>query len=132
MKEGGLLVVFKPARFRLIARETEATAYTPYEKTYEIVYNEANGTYELSKIEPETEVENVSVALFDTNANLTFAQKAEIAYNTFREKYWEYTDSIEMNPNHPSNQTESFSDQAWNKFINSLLRSEAELTAGWL
>ena len=108
------------------SEETEETAYTPYEKTYEIVYNEANGTYELSKIEPETEVENVSVALFDTNANLTFAQKAEIAYNTFREKYWEYTDSIEMNPNHPSNQTESFSDQAWNKFINSLLRSEAD------
>ena len=108
------------------SEETTETAYTPYEKTYEIVYNEANGTYELSKIEPETEVENVSVALFDTNANLTFAQKAEIAYNTFREKYWEYTDSIEMNPNHPSNQTESFSDQAWNKFINSLLRSEAD------
>ena len=108
------------------SEETTETAYTPYEKTYEIVYNEANGTYELSTIEPETEVENVSVALFDTNANLTFAQKAEIAYNTFREKYWEYTDSIEMNPNHPSNQTESFSDQAWNKFINSLLRSEAD------
>ena len=105
--------------------ETEG-AYTPYEKTYEIVYDATTDSYKIQKVETEVEVENESIALFDTNADLTFSQKAEIAYNTFREKYWDYTDSVIMNPNAPDPNADSYSDEAWNDFISGLLRSEAD------
>ena len=93
--------------------ESDTSEYTPYEKTY--LWDTSSNS--LVKQEQEITVENKSVALFDTSADLTFSEKAEIAYENFRKYYWHYTDSIEMNPD--ATNTTSFSDRAWNQFINS-------------
>ena len=100
--------------------ESDTTEYTPYKK----IYLWDTNTNSLVKQEQDITVENKSVALFDTssNSNLTFSEKAEVAYKNFRQYYWHYTDSIEMNPN--ATNTTSFSDRAWNQFINQLIQNE--------
>lgn len=106
------------------AGDESSTDYVEYEHTYEYYYDSATQTYVLSKIEKDVIVENLSIALFDTSADLTFDEKAETAYNTFRSKYWEYSDSIVLNPTNTNDV--SYSDKAWTKFMNALIRSEAE------
>ena len=98
--------------------ESDTSKYTPYEKTY--LWDTSSNS--LVKQEQEITVENKSVALFDTSADLTFSEKAEIAYENFRKYYWHYTDSIEMNPD--ATNTTSYSDRAWNQFINQLIQNE--------
>ena len=98
--------------------ETDSTAYTPYDKTY--LWDTLTNT--LVKQTEEVRAENESVALFDTTADLSFSEKADIAYETFRKLYWNYTDSIEMNPN--ATNTTSYSDRAWTQFINQLIQNE--------
>lgn len=105
------------------SESTDESAYTEYKHTYSYYFDNVSNKYVLEKIEDEKTVENNSIALFDTSANLSFSQKAKAAYDNFRSKYWEYTDSKVMNPDN-KNET-SYSDKAWTKYINSLLRSES-------
>ena len=104
--------------------EEESTAYTPYDKTYTYYYDSQSGQFVLERVTEDTPYENESIALFDTSADLTFAEKAKQAMENFRSKYWEYTDSTEMDPTYESEN--SFSDKAWNKYINALTRAEAD------
>ena len=106
--------------------EDDTTSYSPYEKTYEFYYDFASGEYALVKIDSDDVVENESIALFDTSADLTFSEKATTAYNTFREKYWEYTDSVLIDDDTSNDREHSYSDEAWTDFINALLRSESD------
>lgn len=103
--------------------DDDSYAYNEYEHTYSYYYDSATQSYVLEKIEGETTVENTSIALFDTSADLSFSEKAKTAYDTFRSKYWEYTDSKVLNPDNKNKS--SYSDKAWNKYMNSLLRSES-------
>ena len=104
--------------------EEKSTAYTPYDKTYTYYYDSQSGQFVLERVTEDTPYENESIALFDTSADLTFAEKAKQAMENFRSKYWEYTDSTEMDPTYESEN--SFSDKAWNKYINALTRAEAD------
>ncbi len=104
--------------------EEKSTAYTPYDKTYTYYYDSQSGQFVLERVIEDTPYENESIALFDTSADLTFAEKAKQAMENFRSKYWEYTDSTEMDPTYESEN--SFSDKAWNKYINALTRAEAD------
>ena len=104
--------------------EEKSTAYTPYDKTYTYYYDSQSGQFVLERVTEDTSYENESIALFDTSADLTFAEKAKQAMENFRSKYWEYTDSTEMDPTYESEN--SFSDKAWNKYINALTRAEAD------
>ena len=104
--------------------EEESTVYTPYDKTYTYYYDSQSGQFVLERVTEDTPYENESIALFDTSADLTFAEKAKQAMENFRSKYWEYTDSTEMDPTYESEN--SFSDKAWNKYINALTRAEAD------
>lgn len=104
--------------------ESDSTAYTPYEKTYSYYYDSDSNKFVLEHLKSDETVENESIALFDTNADLSFSEKAKQAYNNFRSKYWEYTDSSVMDPTYTS--TTNFSDKAWTKYINALTRAEAD------
>lgn len=95
-----------------------------YNKQYTLVKDESTGNYVLQKVKEDEEHSNTSIALY-TEADAeskTFSELAKQAYDTFRENYWHWTDSKVMNPD-ATNET-SYSDDAWSKFINDLLRSE--------
>ncbi len=94
-----------------------------YDKTY-ILVEDNDGNFVLQKVAKDVEVSNKSIALFNVDGGLSFSEKAEIAYETFRKNYWHWTDSILMNEN-ATNKT-SYSDRAWSKFINQLLRNEVD------
>ena len=110
----------KPYNSTETTEEEKDYEYSPYEKKYTY-----DGGSLLTKVEDTTKVENISRALISSeDENLSFSEKAKKAYDTFRQKYWHYTDSIALNEN--AKNTESFSDQAWSKWINQLLRNENE------
>ncbi len=106
--------------------ETDSTAYSAYEKTYEYYYDYSTGEFALVKLDDDEIVENESIALFDSTLDLTFSQKATLAYNNFRQNYWEYTDSVMMDNDTTNDHEDSYSDDAWTDFINGLLRNEAD------
>lgn len=106
--------------------DSSAKSYTPYEKTY--TYNAYTGV--LTKVEANTEVENESVAPYDTtDTDITEEDKAKDIYNNFREIYWEYTDS-KINPLYADNET-SYSDRAFSKYISNLIKNKAEKERGF-
>ena len=99
----------------------DAKKYTAYEKTY--TYNSSTGV--LSKVEKNTEIENVSIAPYDTtDEDITEQDKAKDIYKNFRENHWNYTDS-KINPLYADNET-SYSDRAFSKYINNLIKNKAE------
>ena len=101
-------------------------SYAPYEKTY--TYNSYTGV--LSKVEKDVEIENESIAPYDTtDADITEEDKAKDIYNNFREFHWDYTDS-KINPNYQDNDT-SYSDRAFSKYINNLIKNKAEKERGF-
>ncbi len=111
------------------ASDEETSSYKTYEdslysKTYTLV--EKENKYQLEKVLAETEVSNSFIGLYTeedvNNKDLTFTKLAKQAYDTFRENYWHWTDSIVLNPE--ASNEESFSDEAWSKYINNLLRGE--------
>ena len=98
--------------------DADDTSYVPYEKTYEFI-----GNGQIRKIEKEVEVANKSIQLLNSEQlELRFEEQADIAYFNFRSNYWHYTDSILMNDD-AVNEI-SYSDQAWSKWINQLIRNE--------
>lgn len=108
--------------------EADST-YTAYsESSYDKTYNlsEVNGHFVLQKVEEETPVAKTSIALYtDADAEiLSFSELAEQAYQKFRSTYWHWTDSKVMDPTNTA--ARSYSDDAWSKFINNLLRSESD------
>ncbi len=102
---------------------SDSTAYSAYEKKY-TYYQDDDGKYILEYINADETVENKSIAIYDINSDKTFAEKAKDAYNNFRTTYWEYTDSKVMDPTFETKT--SYSDKAWNKYINALIRAEAD------
>jgi len=110
--------------------EDDYTEYsdTSYDKQYLLVATETDGKleYKLEKVKEDTPNARDSIALYtDAEAKSeSFSKLAEASYEKFRKNYWEWTDSKVMNPN--STATQSYSDEAWSKFINNLLRSESE------
>jgi len=101
--------------------DSEEKTYTAYEKTY--TYNSNTGV--LSKVDADVDVENVSIAPYDTtDEDITEAEKATSIYNNFRELHWNYTDS-KINPLYADNET-SYSDRAFSKYINNLIKNKAE------
>ncbi len=102
--------------------ESDST-YTSYEDSlYQSQYDLVEGV--LTKNKEEVEVANKSIGLY-TEADVeskSFSELAKLAYDTFRANYWHWTDSIVMNPD--ASNEESFSDDAWSKYINNLLRNE--------
>jgi len=103
--------------------ETDSTAYTPYEKTYEV--QKLNNVYSLVKLPKEKEVVKNEDALFDVNADLSVSEKAMLAYKNFRTKYWNQHDSMELTGNVDKTKT-SYSDKAWNKYIQNLKVNESK------
>ena len=103
--------------------ESDSTAYTAYEKQYAYYQND-DGEYVLEYIKDEETVENKSVAICDFDSDKTFTEIAKEAYDNFRTIYWEYTDSKVMNLD--SETKTAYSDKAWNKYINALIRVEAD------
>ena len=109
--------------------EEDSSSYTSYydslyDKKYTLVINGNQAI--LQKVADEVEVANQSIALY-TDADLEnkkFSELAEQAYDTFRQKYWHWTDSILLNPD--ATNEKSYSDEAWSDHINNLLRSENE------
>ena len=100
--------------------EEKDYSYTPYEKKYTY---EGNGV--LTKVENDAKVANKSIALItEADKDLSFTETAKKAYDTFRQNYWHYTDSILLNDK--ATNTYSFSDKAWSDWINQLLRNENE------
>ncbi len=110
--------------------EDDYTEYSDasYDKQYLLVATENEGKleYKLKKVEEDTPTARDSIALYtDAEAKSeSFSKLAEASYEKFRKNYWEWTDSKVMNTN--STATKSYSDEAWSKFINNLLRSESE------
>lgn len=102
------------------------TAYSEssYDKTYTL--SEVNGHFVLQKVVEETPVAKTSIALYtDAEAEAkSFSELAEQAYQKFRSTYWHWTDSKVLDPTNTA--ARSYSDDAWSKFINNLLRSESD------
>lgn len=100
--------------------EYNAYKYARYDVTYEYI-----GDGKLQKVIKEKEVSNQSIALLtEAQKKLAFSEQAKIAYDNFRKLYWNYTDSIVLNKDAVNKK--SYSDEAWSKWINQLLRNENE------
>ena len=107
---------------------SDSTAYTPYSKTYEITSVAKDGIvqYNLVKLPEKQDALKEEDALFDVNdKNLSFGEKAEQAYKNFREKYWNQHDSMDIT-GEVDKTKKSYSDKAWNKFIQNLLVNESK------
>ena len=117
-------------------KEKYENEYTAYQPTYEIqngdlvkidqttyIYDVAKNT--ITKQEKAEDVANYSTDIYgilETELNeKTYRQKAELAYNNFRDEYWEHTDSIEVGT---STAKTSYSDKAFSKFIENLKATE--------
>ena len=108
--------------------ETDSTIYTPYEKTYEVqsVVRDGKIEYRLVKLPEKVDAEKQPDALFDVNdKDLSFSDKAKQAYTNFRQKYWNQHDSMDLYDTVDKTKT-SYSDKAWNKFIQNLLVNESK------
>ncbi len=110
--------------------EEEDSDYTEYsessfDKQYTLVQDLNTKEWSLQKVKEETITENKSIALYtDAQAEeMKFSELAEYAYKNFRENYWNWTDSKVLGN---STAEKSYSDEAWSKFINNLLRNESE------
>ena len=113
------------------SEEEEESTYTKYEeasfdKQYTLVQDLTAGKYSLKKVKEDTPTASKSIALYtDTEAQeKSFSKLAELAYDRFRENYWHWTDSKVMDENNKADK--SYSDEAWSKFINNLLRNESK------
>lgn len=99
-----------------------------YDKTYTVVEKTTAGKthFVLEKVKEDTPTASESIGLYtDAEAeSKTFSQLAKQAYDTFRAEYWHWTDSKVMRPEITAEK--SYSDEAWSKFINNLLRNENE------
>lgn len=108
--------------------EDDYTAYddASYDKAYTVVQDLASGSFYLKKVTEDTPTASTSIGLYtDAEAeSKTFSQLATQAYNTFRSTYWHWTDSKLMDPTITAEK--SYSDEAWAKFINNLLRNESD------
>ena len=111
--------------------EEDADDYTAYDdasydKAYTVVQDLTSGSFYLKKVTEDTPTASTSIGLYtDAEAeSKTFSQLATQAYNTFRSTYWHWTDSKLMDPTITAEK--SYSDEAWAKFINNLLRNESD------
>jgi len=111
--------------------EEESSTYTKYEdasydKQYTLVQDFTTGKYSLKKVKEDTPTASKSIALYtdDEAEGKSFSELAELAYERFRENYWHWTDSKVLDSNNKAEK--SYSDEAWSKFINNLLRNESQ------
>ena len=91
--------------------DSDVSEYSAYKSTYTLE-QDSNGDYYLQKVTEDATVENVSKALYDTNAVLTTSEKANIAYTNFKNNYLNYTDKS------------GYTDRALSKYLNNLIRNE--------
>ena len=106
--------------------DSDKKKHTAYEKTY--TYNSYTGV--LSKVDADVEVENTSIAPYDTtDTDITEEDKAKAIYKNFREFHWDYTDS-KINPLYQDNEI-SYSDRAFSKYISNLVKNKAEKERGF-
>ncbi len=107
---------------------SDSKAYTPYTKTYEVasVVRDGSVQYSLVKLPTKKDALKSEDALFDVNdETLSFSEKAQQAYTTFRTKYWNQHDSMDITGKVDKSK-KSYSDKAWNKFIQNLLVNESK------
>ncbi len=110
--------------------EEDESTYTKYEeasydKQYLLVQDLTNKDWYLQKVKSDTETASKSIALYtDEQAKtMKFSELSALAYKTFRENYWNWSDSKVIGK---CTAEKSYSDEAWSKFINNLLRNESE------
>ena len=82
--------------------------------------------YRLVKLPTAQDALKEEDALFDVNdKDLSFSDKAKQAYDNFRQKYWNQHDSMDL-VGKVDKTKKSYSDKAWNKFIQNLLVNESK------
>ncbi len=101
----------------------KAYDFYSYDKKY--YYNTNDGGLTKAPVETPSDAGVNSIALL-TNEELqkSFSEQAAIAYERFRQNYWNYTDSIVLNPS--ATNTKSYSDKAWTKWIDNLTSAEKD------